>query len=128
MKLKVFLSLLLCTFFVACGTDRDSHAPSEWPPANWTFQINGEPAVVYNLTGGTMGNVTKPGLAQGTFTYQKTGNNTGILTLSFMINDITEVFNLDFSGSSEGAFNLTRSDNSVTPALLEHFSGTFRQN
>lgn len=115
--------------FAGCGTDRDGpdqFAPFEFPPSAWFFQINGEPAVRYEFSGGAIGNVIVPGFDPSAgFSYIRSGNNTGTLSIDFSVELISEVFQLTFTSPSGGTFTMSRSDASVAPPVLDGFSGTF---
>ncbi len=130
MKLRVLLSLLACFLFISCGSDRDAHAPTEWPPANWTFQVNGQAPVIYSFSGGTMGVASKPGFPNGVAAYQKNGNNSGILTISFILADGTnqnEVYQLSFSSQNGGTFSLNVSVTNASGTNQQQSNGTFHK-
>jgi hypothetical protein len=130
MKNKLYLLILpFLLLLTSCGSDRGNHAVTEWPAAIWTFDVSGEPTRTYSFSGGALGDMfvaSGPHAgATGTFTYQKTGDNNGLLTVVIDTVDISEVFQLSFASSTNGSFNLTRSDLRVNPPTVNNYTGTF---
>src|SRR5690554_5563330 len=126
MRAKIITLLLSCLFFVACGSDRDSNSPVEWPAGIWTFQNDGAAPVQYNFSGGMTGSFNGNSVF-GLFSYQQSGGNSGILNLNYLGGAITELYVLEFKGDQNGSYTLTRTDNSVTPARQTTSNGTFRR-
>lgn len=128
MKLKILFAFAACLLFAACGSDRKSNAPSEFPPATWIFQVDGQAAVAYYITGGLQGNVTKPGSAGGSFSYQKSGNHNGILTMNFPAEGVIEVYQLNFNSANNGTFDLSKTTTGSSTPNQQQFRGNFRKN
>ncbi len=128
MKNKLpFFVLPFFLLLVSCGSDRDAFAPTEWPADLWTLHISGGASNTYMFTGGSIGNVFRMsgGTAgsSGSFTYQKNGANSGILTLD--IDGVNDIYQLNFSSDKSGTFNLARSNVTVIPPTIENLSGNF---